>query len=803
MSLLWKCVAAMAIAMALVAGWRIASESTSADIVVPSHTEHVVFEPLEDAPARDELAETTNETRREVAATAAAANAPSPDVPRIRLEARIVDENHRPLAGATLAVQCGGKIRESISNGRGEVFGEIPSSAPVYARVRVSAHGRVSFVRYESIASDGHVHLGDIVLPLGGAVSGIVRERDGEAIAGATVSLDALDLPQSELANRFTPFVDPHREPSTTTRSDGSFLLEGVPMGFARLLAGGAKHSPGFTGIVEVRAGHESRGLVITLDPLTEDRMLRGIVLDPRGQGMEAAYVEFRAPRSHGTLRAGPDGRFQTMCSPGDSFELFAKDSQERWASVWLKDVRPGAGEVVMQFADARTRTIFATDATGGPLASYAVQIWTADHSRMLMELPNESREGGRATFAVPDAEFVIHVDEPKHWVGVSGPYSPASVPAEVSIRLEAAPQIRGRVVDSSGPVNGARVELYEDQRQRNTYNFFPVIVEPNAIAETLSAPDGSFALSVRGTEPFHVRAEASGHAAGMVGPVALDRGDVEVALTRGGSIEGRVIPAPGQSPAGVIVGFSRGDAHAFTRRVGRDGVYRVEGLTPGPWMVERVERELHANSRYGEMRSGRWDEIPSNCAVDDGRTTYFDLDLGATEASSVLVGELRVDGDAPGAWSVVVDRDGAISDARRVLDDQGRFRVDVGRAAECLVLLTCLSGELEGLRLQTKVLMDGPETRWSLELQTAQLELEGTASELPPKEHFVYMVSSILGVRVALRPLPSGDGRVTFTVPAGKGAIVRMHDESGPVPMDSLPSFELRAGETARCARP
>jgi hypothetical protein len=100
-------------------------------------------------------------------------------------------------------------------------------------------------------------------------------------------------------------------------------------------------------------------------------------------------------------------------------------------------------------------------------------------------------------------------------------------------------------------------------------------------------------------------------------------------------------------------------------------------------------------------------------------------------------------------------------------------------------------------------VKLEQSKTEWTLDLLTAELELDGRASELPEKEHFVYSVAGLPGVTVAMRPLPYGEGAVVIAVPAGKGEIVRFHDETGPVKAGALPVFELRPGQTAKCKRP
>src|SRR6185295_5889938 len=90
------------------------------------------------------------------------------------------------------------------------------------------------------------------------------------------------------------------------------------------------------------------------------------------------------------------------------------------------------------------------------------------------------------------------------------------------------------------------------------------------------------------------VRASATGFAPAESGPLdpRLAR-ELELELTRGGALEGRVLVDEGQSAEGTIVGINRGDVAPRTMRAGPGGHYRFEGLTPGAWRVEVREQEL------------------------------------------------------------------------------------------------------------------------------------------------------------------------------------------------------------------
>lgn len=821
MNVFLKASAGIAVALAVTAGWwvtRLAPrEVETVAVAVPDERVSVVFKPLEDTAGQVTLLE-SHDAGREALAVSATSSEAAAAASGTRVEARIVDEHGRPIPGAALRAAYLDTTVDGTSDARGDVALDLDlPDVPTFVHVRACAVGRASCFRDERLSGANTVYLGDLVLVPGGAVSGRVADRGGRPIANARVSLDDLDLPQAELERRFRYFIDAYREPAVLTQDDGTFLLEGVPAGFVRLLASDREHLPSFSGVIEVRQGHESQGVLLALHSIPGDRLLRGVVLDPSGSAIPGARVQYRATQASGrggsgTFLCDARGRFQTICKPSDSFELFTEDPEQRWSAVWRVDVRGGQDEIVLRFTVTREFELRVTGTADQPLEEYRVHVWSSDRARELGSSRPGDHPDGRSKVRIPSSEFIVEVEALAHQLGTLGPFAPESVSDRLSIRLEAAPGIRGRVLDHAGPVSGARVRLFEDQHQCTTHNGFPVFVQPLAVAEVQSEPDGTFLLTVRRDGRYHVRAETAGYAASMVGPLDVGwvrgLGGMDIVLTDGGAIEGRVRVGPASSPAGVIVGFSRGDAFAFTLRVGPDGMFKAERLTPGRWMVRRVDKEIleHAGSS-SSWTSGRWDEIPSACEVLEGRTTYFDLDLGSGQASATLVGELRVDGAAPGAWNAMLLSAAAGRNPIVLVDVSGQFRVTAPDGGDQRLFLTCLSGRLEGLRLGANVTLRAGETRWSLDLATAELDLHGRASELPPKEHFAYSVSDIPGTFLALRTLPQGEEPATIAVPAGKGEVVRFHDETGPqhgAPSErKLPAFELRPGQRARCERP
>jgi hypothetical protein len=248
-------------------------------------------------------------------------------------------------------------------------------------------------------------------------------------------------------------------------------------------------------------------------------------------------------------------------------------------------------------------------------------------------------------------------------------------------------------------------------------------------VSVTASA-DGSFELTIRRDGDFVLLCEAQGHPLAEAGPFELDpvvgRDGVEIRVQPAGTIEGRVLVGPGREPAGVVVGINRFDGRPRTMRAGRDGAYRFEGLTPGAWSVTRAEREIDpgsSNSAYG------WGDVGSrfatNCVVEPGSTTVFDLDLRG-EIDTALVAHVTVDGTPAVGWTVVMTPTDVAhyggDPPSRVVDAQGDARVVLPRPATYGLELVPPSASGASPRLARDVVIAGGDNPFAADLACGAL---------------------------------------------------------------------------------
>ncbi|HKB16188.1 MAG TPA: hypothetical protein VKF62_08980, partial [Planctomycetota bacterium] len=277
---------------------------------------------------------------------------------------------------------------------------------------------------------------------------------------------------------------------------------------------------------------------------------------------------------------------------------------------------------------------------------------------------------------------------------------------------------------------------------------------------------------------------------------------------------EGRVIPAAGRDPNGVVVAVNRGDGHPSLLRVGVDGRYRFDHLTPGRWNVEEREKLLdpgHSSTASSSGLDRKEVEISWVCEVVEGQTTYYDLDLSGA-GGRVLLGELLVDGAPVGGWTaalrpekgavVVTDRDRQTT----ATDREGRFAIPFPPGDRFRLALDSDPGSGTSIHLSDVVVAQPRENRWRFDLPTGRVEGERATSSGEAGPHAL-LWSGSGELRASVRFTPDAEGRVSLPlVPAGRLRLAR----PGPGQSDSDPSMwrtllevDVPAGRVAHLTLP
>ena len=752
---------------------------------------------------------------------AAAEPPPEAPLPEASVGLRVLDEAGVALAGARVR-RAGPRGEETAtdSGGRAELvlrFNPALRTA-VTEGIRISLAGHASATLELEIAPGERKALGDVVLAPGGAVAGRVVDAAGQPVAGAGVELVGVELGRSLRQQRLLQTMMAEGLPpgEVATGEDGTFRIDGVPVGYARLCAVADGYLASFSEPFEVRARQESSGVAITMDRLEDRDVIEGVVLDPAGRPVPFASLQYESRTkwgsSSGSSSTGADGRFRWILLDRGTRDVWARDGQDRWGAVFAPGIEPGTRDLVLQLGEARTVAVVATAPGGEPVRELQLTALDAEGRRAFQTTGTVESEEGRASIQVPGSAFVLSVDAVGYAVAQLGPFEPEAVPERLAVELTPLPGVRGRVLSGGEPLPGARVSLVPEVRHAFEHNGLPVHVDPLNALETTADAEGRFVLSLREAGEYRIHAEADGRALLELGPLELNPTegltDLELELTAGGALEGWVRSAPDRSPEGTVVCVNRGDGKARSLRADESGYYRIEQLTPGPWQVLVLEEELPRSGGGSTWSSGKPRlEIPADCWVHEGAVTRHDIDLEGA-SGCVLEGRFTFDGSAPGPWQAslspvetpLFDRPG-IPPTR--LDAAGTFRLTAAQPGGYRLQLAGDSGLEVPLQLLAELeLAPGPNP-FELDLATGSIRIENAPAASPGGVEPVYvLVWQRDGVR-ALLPLGSEEGG-DLTVPrfpAGSVRVARLDPQAippGPVDPSRWPTvgqIEVPAG--------
>jgi len=434
--------------------------------------------------------------------------------------------------------------------------------------------------------------------PLGGRLSGYVRDDRGVALGQAIVTLTAGPAGVGT---------------TTTTGADGSFVLENLRPGTYTAQASKSGYTSATQTPIEVWAGQETQ-VNFTLaksgggpPPTTLGRLV-GTVKDEGGRSLSDVRLETLGGPSYAATWSGASGAFELEGLQPGHYSVSATKSGYRSATKSGLTVQAGQDTPVdfvlrRETAPTTGRIIgLVRNETGNPLGGVQVKI-TSGPAHIGQTATTDStgvyelEDLTPGTYAVEaSASGYGQVTEEKVVVQ-------AGQATNVSFTLRGGSGGEGRLVGTvknldGAALNDAKVEILLGPSGRGRFVYTSV--------------NGEYELAGLLPGLYTIRASRSGYA-------ATTKSDVEVRSGSETTVHFTLSPSAG---TGRIVGAVRNDAQQPIHdarvqivqgpgQVGlfvfsaASGAYELEGLTPGKYLVQASRSGYEAQSREAQVDAG------------------------------------------------------------------------------------------------------------------------------------------------------------------------------------------------------
>jgi len=730
-----------------------------------------------------------------------------------RLLAHVVGPNGRAVAGAVIDVPRREAFGEAVSDADGNLVLVVDREqiriwrgTEQSEQLRVRAEGHATRFLLASIKRDGDTNLGELELGLGGVVVGRVVDGQGKPLAGVAVEAGQAALGRAAADAAIAGPLPSDARITARTAADGSYRLRGVAAGPARVWANVEQRGWAYTEPFDLLAGRETHVPEIVLGAADASQCIAGVVTGPDGQPVPNAIVVVAAfvdgPLRARRVEADGQGRFTSVAVNADTHYVTAYHPKSELYPAHHASVLPGVEDLALQLTEIRWLEVVLVDKrTGAEVGEPWVRIehgGDLNHGEKVPELKSEKLGGGRVRAPLPPGSFRIGASAKLYVHEQRGPFTADALGERLEIQLQRKAIVSGTVVGEGRPIAGARVQTVKvlpDDIAIETDGFRTRLFDGGAFAAKSDA-EGRFeqpaSTAVRGA-PDVLLVSKKGWATAEVPFDPGEHGLVEelqVQLTRGGSIEGNVWLPAGRTSAGALVVASNGNGITLDTRADENGVYRLDHLTPGPWQVRYREQGrqwisgISSDPPKGPYRG--------DCTVTEGAVTTYNVDARDDEVA--VHGRLTIDGQPASRWAARLGRERFYSVEEsaesKVFDAYGGFALQARPEPHLLILEKVAdAGPFTSLRKQ----VDFAAERGPFELAFATGEVVGEAPAGTELRAHVALAGDWhfhVGVTVA------ADGRYSLRVPAGSVelsmAAVSVGGKKGWVPIDTV---ELAAG--------
>jgi len=420
----------------------------------------------------------------------------------------------------------------------------------------------------------GEVDVGDVRVPIGRVVAGVVRRADGSRIEAVRIQLKGANADAGRLRGGKPALERMGYGEEEETRADdrGRFAFVDLAPG-AYGLEAWAPGMPSQSASVEVPADADPKPVEIVF-PV--GRTIRVVVVDESGKPVPWAYVNVEGGGGpHNTVSPVDAAGVATLVvtDSARSIRVYAWDSRagddRRFVDAYKTvAIEPQAREVrcVLHTGGVIRGRVVGPD--GAPLPFVGVsllsgdEVATTDYADAEGRFDVTARRGEEFGLALSGGRFEAQSIVPSPFAAEAAPVS-ADGP---EVTLRATPVARDRrqevlVLDPAGqPVRGARVAANWADRQGGESS--PVETDASGRAELVELP----------SVLVHVHATPATDSGDLIKTSralrSAGRGPVEIRLRRGLRVRGRVVGPAATAQADVVLTVRQGDSeHRQTLR--------------------------------------------------------------------------------------------------------------------------------------------------------------------------------------------------------------------------------------------
>jgi protocatechuate 3,4-dioxygenase beta subunit len=550
------------------------------------------------------------------------------------ISGQVVDEDGRPVAGARGQLAIGGEsgvaafVREMRTGGDAYTFRTAADGSFKASRLRPGNGQRLTVTHAEherqtvgglDLAPGATLSRVRVVLRRGLALSGFVKDEEGNPVAGAEVRL--MQMREARGGRRgmqmsFSFMPGPESMPRARSGPDGRFEFKGLSPGAEFTLVA---EKPGYSDatLANVRLVEEMDPVELRLGPAA---MIAGQVVDSNGTPLEGFMVQARPRGTSSPMgwartreRTGADGLFALeSVRAGEAYDVTAL-GPDGPGPTRDNIVAPADGIDLVVPARGRITGRVTDTQSGAPITDFEIA-YSPDRGgggvRMIVAAPRSGRRGpfAREPMHSEDGSFALEDVAPGTWeVRVYAPgYEDARVGGlvvasgkgreGVEVKMARGRVIRGRVLEATTGrgIAGATVSA-ETSSGGPGFRMAPFspfddqggqVTDAEGVFEIMGLSQGKYTVTARHAD----YAEAS-----QLVEVQEAVSTAELRMSAGGVLGGQVVtetrrPLPGAEVSLVAAGESMGRGFPGMGGQGtvtdESGRFRFEHLTSGRYTL-------------------------------------------------------------------------------------------------------------------------------------------------------------------------------------------------------------------------